>query len=56
MKEVYVVMRKCYVVTYVLSVAHTREKALKDIRAVEEGMTPTKDNHYYIEKALYFEC
>ena len=52
MKEVYIVMEKCYYKTFPLCVEATKEKAKKSIRALEERRTPTKDYHYYIEKVL----
>ena len=55
MKEVYVVMKKCYDLVFPLSVESTKEKALKAIKMMEEGMSITEDIHYYIEKVIYFD-
>lgn len=54
MKEVYVVMRKRPWGAFPICVDITREKAVKSIRGLERFATSTKNDHYYIEKVIYW--
>ena len=54
-KDCYIIMKKNYGSVYPINGFSTKERALANIKMLEEVLPPTKNSHFYIEKVTYFE-